>query len=97
MTTKRASVKLTTRTLTVGTLAAAALLGIGLGLDALGVTDSAAFVGNIGVCALLLTPAAGLLATWWELKRVRPGAAWMSVVVLGVLVLATVIAVATRA
>jgi hypothetical protein len=97
MTTNRAPVKLTTRTLLVGTVGAAIVLATGLVLDVAGQTAVAGLVGNVGVVLLLATPAAGLVATWSEFRRPRPTAAWLAVVVLLVLVLATVIALATRA
>ena len=97
MTPQRAPVRLTTRTLTLGTLAAAAVLAAGLALAVAGQDGLAELVGNAGVVVLLLTPVAGLVATWWELRRLRPTAAWLAVVVLGVLLLATFVALLTRA
>ena len=92
----RPPVRLTTRVLTGGSLTAAALLGLGLVLHFAGVTETAALVGNIGVVALLLTPVAGLVATWRELRALRPAHAWVAVAVLCVLLLATVIALLAR-
>ena len=96
MTAQRPPVRLTSRALTFGSLAAAALLGFSLVLKFCGVVGGAGLVGNLGVGALLLTPAAGLLATWWELKTSRPTHAWLAVAVLGVLALATVVALTAR-
>lgn len=97
MISKRAPVRLTSRTLTLGTVAAAALLAAGLALDVAGQAALAGLVGNIGVVVLLGTPVAGLVTTWLELKGPRPRSAWLAVAVLGVLLLATLIALSTRA
>jgi hypothetical protein len=96
MTPARAPVTLTTRALTLGTLVSAALLGVGLALDVAGLADAGGQVGNIGVVLLLATPVAGLLTSWWELRGVRPRAAWLAVAVLCVLALAILVAVFTR-
>lgn len=92
----RAPVRLTTRALTVGSLGAAALLGLSLALGVAGQSDIAQLVGNIGVVVLLLTPVAGLITTWWELRIPRPAHAWIAVAVLAVLFLATIIALLAR-
>jgi uncharacterized membrane protein len=47
----------------------------------------------LGVLLLLLTPAAGLLTTFVELRRHEPRAAWLALVVLGVLAAAAVMAI----
>ena len=93
---QRPPVRLTTRVLTGGSLTAAALLGLGLVLQFAGATEIAALVGNVGVVALLLTPAAGLLATWSELRPIRPTHARVALAVLGVLILATLVALLPR-
>jgi hypothetical protein len=46
----------------------------------------------LGVIVLLLTPAAGLLASFAELRGPEPRVAWLAVAVLGVLLLAVLIA-----
>lgn len=97
MTPARAPVRLTSRTLTVGTVAAAVLMGVGLALDVAGQEAAAGLLGNVGVVLLLATPVAGLVATWWELRGPRPRAAWLAIAVLCVLALATVVALLTRA
>jgi hypothetical protein len=97
MTSSRPSVRLTTRGLTLGTLLAAAILGAGLALGVAGQSAVAGLVGNLGVVVLLATPAAGLVATWLELRSPRPRAAWLAVAVLGVLVLAALVALSARA
>lgn len=96
MNSDRPSVLITTRVLTIGSLSAAALLGLGLLLGLAGADEVGGFIGNIGVVFLLLTPVAGLVATWFELRPVRPANAWISLAVLGVLSLATVIALLAR-
>lgn len=92
----RPPVWLTTRALTVGSLGAAALLGLSLVLKFGGAVAAAGLVGNIGVIVLLLTPVAGLIASWWELRILRPAHAWIAVAVLLVLGLATLIALLAR-
>jgi Kef-type K+ transport system membrane component KefB len=92
----RPPVRLTARALTIGSLAAAAILGLGLVLDMAGQSAIGKLVGNIGVIVLLATPAAGLIATWSELRRIRPTHAWLAVAVLVVLVLATIVSTAAR-
>jgi hypothetical protein len=88
---------LTTRALTFGSLAAAALFALGLALGVAGQSAIASLIGNIGVMVLLLTPVAGLIATWSELRALRPTHAWLAVAVLAVLALATIVALAARA
>jgi hypothetical protein len=92
----RPPVRLTTRALTVGSLCAAALLGLSLVLKFGGAVAVAGVVGNVGVIVLLLTPVAGLIATWLELRGLRPAHAWLAVAVLLVLGLATLIALLAR-
>ena len=96
MNTERPSVRLTTLALTGGSLGAAVLLGAGLVLGVAGAVDAGKLVGNIGVVLLLATPAAGLVASWWELRPTRPVHARLAIAVLTVLVLATIVALAAR-
>ena len=96
MTPARPPVRLTTRALTLGSLSAATMLGLGLGLGVAGGEELGALVGNIGVVVLLLTPVGGLLSTWSELRAPRPTHAWIAVAVLLVLLLATIVSVAAR-
>lgn len=93
----RPPVRLTARALTAGSLGAAALLGLSLVVGFVGAREVGSLVGNIGVVVLLLTPVAGLIATWSELRALRPTHAWLAVAVLLVLLLATVVALAARA
>jgi hypothetical protein len=95
--TKRPPVRLTSRVLTVGSLGAAALVGLGLVLGLAGAREIGSLVGNIGVLVLLISPVAGLVATWSELRALRPTHAWLAVAVLAVLTLATIVALAARA
>ena len=93
---QRPPVGLTTRALTLGSLCAAAILGVSLALDVAGQAAEASLVGNLGVVVLLATPVAGLVATWFELRRLRPLHGWLAVAVLIVLVVATIVALAAR-
>jgi hypothetical protein len=97
MTVERPPVHLTSRVLTIGSLTAATILGLSLALDVAGQSGIANSVGNVGIVVLLGTPVAGLVATWSELRKVRPLSAWLAVAVLVVLGLATIIALAARA
>jgi hypothetical protein len=96
MSDQRPTSHLTSRVLTVGSLGAAGLVGLGLVLGLAGAREIGGLVGNIGVIVLLMTPVAGLVATWSELRALRPTHAWLAVAVLGVLVLATLIALLAR-
>ncbi len=87
---------MTARFLAWGSLGAAVILGLSLALDVAGQLAIASLVGNIGVVVLLLTPVLGLVATWSELRATRPTHALLALAVLGVLTLATVIALAAR-
>jgi hypothetical protein len=82
--------------LTLGSLIAAAILALGWVLRYAGALEVGNLIGDIGVIVLLLTPVAGLVATWSELRRLRPTHAWLAIAVLGVLTVATVIALAAR-
>jgi hypothetical protein len=92
----RPPTRLTSRALTAGSLTAAALLGVGFVLGFAGSSEFGDLVGNIGVIVLLATPVAGLFATWWELRLSRPIHARLAAAVLGVLVLATFVALLAR-
>ncbi len=48
----------------------------------------------LGVLLLLATPAAGLVTSFFEMRRVQPRAASLALLVLAILVVATLIAVA---
>jgi hypothetical protein len=92
----RPPVRLTSRVLTSGSVAAAAILAVSLALDIVGQAEPARLAGVAGVLVLLVTPAVGLVATWWELRAFRPTHARLAVAVLGVLTLATIVALAAR-
>ncbi len=95
MSVTRPPIRLTSRVLSWGSLLAAAILGVGL-LSKLAGIGGFEVLGTVGVVVLLATPAAGLVATWFELRPMRPTHAWLAVAVLGVLGLATVIALLAR-
>jgi hypothetical protein len=97
MSEQRPPVRLTARALTLGSLTAAALLGLSLVVGFAGAREIGSLLGNTGVVVLLLTPVAGLIATWSELRALRPAHAWLAVAVLAVLTLATIVALAARA
>jgi hypothetical protein len=78
-----------------GSLIAAVILGVGLVLKLVGI-GGFEILGTLGVVILLVTPAVGLAATWFELRRMRPTHAWLAVAVLVVLALATVVALLPR-
>jgi hypothetical protein len=82
--------------LTWGSLIAAAILGLGLVLGVAGQSEIAIVAGEVGVVVLLGTPAAALVATWWELRELRPTHAWLAIAVLLVLGLATLVALLAR-
>jgi hypothetical protein len=94
----RPSAWITARVLTLGTLAATGLLLLGFGLRLAGVTDESAAhrLTNVGVLLLLATPAAGLLATYIELRAQRPKVAWLALAVLAVMGLSSALALASR-
>jgi hypothetical protein len=96
MSDQRPTAHLTSRVLTAGSLGAAGLVGLGLVLALAGAREIGGLVGNIGVIVLLMTPVAGLVATWSELRALRPTHAWLAVAVLAVLTLATIVALAAR-
>lgn len=83
--------------MTLGSIGAAAILGMSLILGIGGRADVAGLIGNVGVIVLLGTPVAGLVTTWLELRALRPTHALLAVAVLGVLGLATLIALIPRA
>jgi hypothetical protein len=82
--------------LTLGSLIAAAILTLGWLVAYAGQVEVGKIVGNVGVVVLLLTPVAGLVTTWSELRGVRPTHARLAIAVLAVLVLATLIALLPR-
>jgi hypothetical protein len=92
----RPSARLTSRVLTAGSIGAAAVLAVGLVLSFAGARDAAGVAGNLGVVVLLLTPVAGLVTTWSELRVLRPTHARLAIAVLLVLTLATLIALLAR-
>jgi hypothetical protein len=82
--------------LSLGSLTAAAVLALSFALAVAGQAELAKLAGNAGVVVLLGTPVAGLVATWLELRSMRPTHALLAVAVLGVLTLATMVALLAR-
>jgi hypothetical protein len=93
----RPPVRWTARTLTLGTVFSALCLVAAFALTLADADGLAATLSTIGVMALLITPAAGLVVTWAELRRHQPSAAILALVVLGVLGMAVAVALLTRA
>jgi hypothetical protein len=83
--------------LTAGTGISALCLVVAFVLSLVDLEDQAASLSAVGIVVLLATPAAGLVATWAELRRPQPSAAVLALVVLGVLAVAVGIALTTRA
>jgi hypothetical protein len=85
-------VRATSRVLLLGTLLSAVCFLIGLGLTFAGAAGAAAIASGLGVLALLLTPALGLVMSALELRPQQPQAAWMALAVLAVLGVAVAVA-----
>ena len=96
MTSQRPPFAATTKVLTMGSAASAAALAVAFLAGLLGAPSVSSLLATAGIVALIATPAFGLVTTWWELKRLQPTQAWLAVGVLLVLLLATIVAVATR-
>ncbi len=92
----RPPVAWTARVLTIGTALSAALLGAAFVLSVLELDSQATLLATIAVTVLLATPAAGLLSTFVEVRRVQPSAAALALAVLTLLLVATVVALLTR-
>ena len=92
----RPPVRSTARVLTAGTLVSAALFVAALALAAARFQEPATFAANGGVVALLLTPAAGLVATALELRGLQPRAARLAALALAILALAALVALVSR-
>jgi hypothetical protein len=89
----RPPVRLTMAAFRGGSLLSAILLLVGLIARLLGYGDPAVTVSTLGVVILIGTPASALVATAWELRRRRPVAAALALIVLGVLAVSVVLAV----
>ena len=96
MTSQRPSVSGTARALTAGTVLSAALLALGFVCGLARLASIANLLSTAGVVALLTTPAVGLLLTFIELRPGHPRAAMLALVVLGVLGVATALALLAR-
>jgi hypothetical protein len=79
-----------------GTIVSAAALAAALVAGLFGSASLSTLLSTAGVVALLVTPAAGLVVTFFEMRPVQPRAAQLALVVLGVLALSTVVALVTR-
>jgi len=95
--TERPSVAWTARILTIGTALSALLLAVAFVLSVIDLDSQATLVATLAVTILLATPAAGLLSTFVEVRRVQPSAAALTLAVLTLLLVATIVALLTRA
>ena len=93
---ERPPVGATASVLTLGTVLSAAALAAGFVSGLAGAAWLNALLSTAGVVALLITPAAGLVVTFFELRPAQPRAAPLALVVLGVLALSTLVALLTR-
>jgi cell shape-determining protein MreD len=93
---QRPPVAATASVLTIGTVASAAALAAAFVSGLAGAASLGTLLSTVGVVALLITPAAGLVATFFELRPVQPRAAQLALVVLGVLALSTLVALITH-
>jgi hypothetical protein len=93
---ERPPVAATARVLTLGTVASAVALAAAFVSGLAGAASISTLLSTAGVVALLITPAAGLVVTFFELRPVQPRAAQMALVVLGVLAVSTLVALLTR-
>ena len=93
---QRPPVGATVSVLTLGTVASAAALAAAFLSGLAGAAWLSTPLSTIGVVALLFTPAAGLVVTFFEMRPVQPRAAQLALVVLGVLALSTVVALLTH-
>jgi hypothetical protein len=92
----RPPVRGTAAALTAGSMISAALFVGGLVSAAARLPEFATLLANLGVVTLLATPALGLITTFVELRRLQPRSAWLAVVVLLVLGVATTVALVSR-
>ena len=93
---QRPPVATTATVLTLGTVASATALAAAFLSGLAGAAWLNTLLSTAGVVALLITPAAGLVVTFFELRPVQPRAAQMALVVLGVLALSTLVALVTH-
>ena len=91
-----AGARATSLVLLGGSLLSAVCFVVGVGLGLVSAGDAAALVASVGVLVLLSTPALGLVASAFELRRAQPHAAWLALAVLGVLGLAVGVALLAR-
>jgi hypothetical protein len=88
----KAPVRLTIRTLRAGQLTAAAFFGVALVAQLLGQTQLSTSAATVGVLVVIATPAASLLATIAEARRADRATVVAAFLVLGVLGVATGVA-----
>ncbi len=93
---QRPPVAATAMVLTAGTVASATALAAAFLSGLAGAAWLSTLLSTAGVVALLITPAAGLVVTFFELRPVQPRAAQLALVVLGVLALSTLVALLTH-
>jgi hypothetical protein len=93
---ERPSVGGTGRVLTAATTLSAALLAAAFAAGLAALDQVANLLSTAGVVTLLATPAAGLVATFVELRPTQPRAALLALVVLGVLAVSATVALLTR-
>ena len=94
--TERPPVRVTARVLTVGTALAAGLLTLSFVLSLARLADAAGLASTVGILVLLATPAAGLVATFVELRPFQPRAALLAIGVLAILAVAAGVALVSR-
>jgi hypothetical protein len=93
---QRPPVEGTASVLTLGTVVSATALAAAFVCGLVGAAWLSTLLSTAGVVALLITPAASLVVTYFELRPVQPRAAQLALVVLGVLALSTLVALLTR-
>lgn len=94
--TERPPVSATARGLTIGTALAAGLLTLSFVLSLARLDDAASLASTVGILVLLATPAAGLVATFVELRPFQPRAALLAMGVLAILAFAAGVALVSR-
>ena len=92
----RPPVRATSTTLTAGTLVSAALFVAGLAAAAARLDEPSRLLATAGVITLLATPVFGLVVTAVELRPLQPRSAVLALLVIGVLGVATAVALVSR-
>jgi hypothetical protein len=86
------SVKWTSASLLLGTLASAVCFAAGFLVGIAGDEQLGTMLSNAGVLVLLATPAVALIATWLEMREKQPQASLLAIGVLAVLAVAVAVA-----